>query len=150
MVVLGLTGFVLFAVSAAVLALPQTTNVLDTVLRAAWKSLDIKQKMDIQDRFNCCGFENDSVPLIDPDNDTQCHPRKPVGHPLCNTPFLMKVSLSVPDTHVADNHVDLSGFIWRGRTLNFPPPESWTHFVLQCTYSFPSPEFGFPACNPHD
>ena len=95
MVVLGLTGFVLFAVSAAVLALPQTTNVLDTVLRAAWKSLDIKQKTDIQDRFNCCGFENDSVLLIDDPN--QCSERIAEGHPLCNTTKI--VSLSVPDTY---------------------------------------------------
>ena len=126
MVVLGLTGFVLFAVSAAVLALPQTTNVLDTVLRAAWKSLDTKQKTDIQDRFNCCGFENenDSMPLIDTGVDTPCH--KPVGHPLCNTSFLMKVSVSVSDTHVADDHVNLSGFHTEHGALNLPPPESWT------------------------
>ena len=106
MVVLGLTGFVLFAVSAAVLALPQTTNVLDTVLRAAWKSLNIKQKNDIQDRFNCCGFENenDSVLLIDTGADTQC--RNSIGHPFCNT----TVSSSVSDTHVTDDHVDFSAF----------------------------------------
>ena len=90
MVVLGLTGFVLFAVSAAVLALPKTTNVLDTVLNAAWKSLDIKQKTDIQDRFNCCGFENDSVLLIHT-QDNDCIG----GHPLCNTTFLVDVSLIV-------------------------------------------------------
>ena len=94
MVVLGLTGFVLFAVSAAVLAVPQTTNILDTVLSAAWQSLGTKQKTDIQDRFNCCGFDNKSSLFIHDDMDDQCL-HEQLGHPFCNTTFLMKVSLNV-------------------------------------------------------
>ena len=90
MVVLGLTGFVLFAVSAATLALPRTTNLLETFLGAAWKSLSVQRKTDIQDRFNCCGFNKEWRLFID--NDTvRCHE----GHPTCDTPFLKEVSTHV-------------------------------------------------------
>jgi hypothetical protein len=54
--------------------------------------------MDIQDRFNCCGFENDTVLLIDTD---ECPKREHAGHPLCN---ITTVSLSVRDMHVANDH----------------------------------------------
>ena len=88
MVVLGLTGFILFAVSAATLALPQTTNLLESFLGAAWKSLSVQRKTEIQDRFNCCGFNKEWRLLID--NDTvRCHE----GHPTCGTAFLGKVSM---------------------------------------------------------
>lgn len=88
MVVLGLTGFVLFAVSAATLALPQTTNLLETFLGAAWKSLNVQRKTEIQDRFNCCGFNNEWRLLIDNDM-VSCRE----GHPICNTTFLGDVSM---------------------------------------------------------
>lgn len=87
MVVLGLTGFVLFAVSAATLAIPQTTKLLETFLGAAWKSLSVQQKTDIQDKFNCCGFNENSRSLIHSDM-----PRCFMGHPTCNTTFLRDVS----------------------------------------------------------
>lgn len=87
MVVLGLTGFVLFAVSAAVLAVPQTTNLLDSIIKAAWQSRSTEQKADIQDRFNCCGYDHNTTLLIIPDGGS-C----PMGHPLCNTTVLNEVS----------------------------------------------------------
>ena len=89
MVVLGLTGFVLFAVSAATLAIPQTTNLLKTFLGASWKSLSVQQKTEIQDKFNCCGFEKEWRLLID--NDTV---RCLEGHPTCDTASLTAVSIS--------------------------------------------------------
>ena len=104
MVVLGLTGFVLFAVSAATLALPQTTNLLETFLGAAWKSLNVQRKTEIQDRFNCCGFNNEWRLLIDNDM-VSCRE----GHPICNTTFLGDVSMV---------YQNLGAELWTNTPLN--------------------------------
>ena len=95
MIVLGLTGFVLFAVSAATLAAPKTW--LTSVFRTVWAGMDVKQRTRIQDNLNCCGFEN-----VTSNSDVSLSMSFSGGvneekkceeyHPLCNTSTLIKVS----------------------------------------------------------
>ncbi|CAI8054713.1 Tetraspanin-31 [Geodia barretti] len=90
MVSLGLSGIVLFAVSVAALAAPDSyqTSFFDTT----WRRLGSRDKQSIQDHFDCCGFNNESRHIIynSPDDDgcdTGCNH---IAHPFCNTSALTK------------------------------------------------------------
>jgi len=85
MILLGISGILLFGVSAGALALPQ--NIQQATFRATWGSLTLRQKMDIQDSLNCCGFNDPDRNVVDGGQD-DCD----YGHPLCNTTALLDVS----------------------------------------------------------
>ena len=86
MVILGLTGVVLFSVSVAALAIPK--NLREKVFKSAWESLSDKRKVHLQDSLDCCGFDTNSSSLFDRYGNSSCT----LGHPLCNTTVLLKVS----------------------------------------------------------
>ena len=85
MIVLGLSGFVLFAVSAAALAAPE--KFLESIFENVWYShLNPHQRTLIQENLNCCGFKeviNDTLPAEDDCKSFQ---------PFCNTTVLEDVS----------------------------------------------------------
>ena len=79
MILLGVSGMVLFAVSVAALAVSK--NVQQSLFQKVWISLDDAKKSTIQDQLDCCGFDNNTNDLIN------CS----AGHPPCNTKILIKV-----------------------------------------------------------
>ena len=89
MIVLGLTGFVLFAVSAATLAAPE--KFLDDIFERVWyDTLDAQYRTRIQENLNCCGFKN--VTGLDDSAhsaDANCKDFKP----FCSTTSLKYVSV---------------------------------------------------------
>ena len=89
MVVLGLTGFVLFAVSAATLAAPE--KFLDDIFEHVWyNALDANQRTHIQENLDCCGFRNWTSVANSPDSDDiDCKD----FNSFCNTTSLKSVSV---------------------------------------------------------
>ena len=83
MLLLSISGVVMFAVSVAALALADSQ--VDGLLRSQWTSLDSRQKSYLQDHLNCCGF----------DNNTTSMSTGPWGHPPCNTTTLTQPDVSV-------------------------------------------------------
>ena len=80
MVLLGLSGLALFAVSVTALVVPK--NWQDTLFLDSWKSFSDSQKSNIQDNLDCCGFNEDTRLSLNCD----------VGHPACNdSTILLKV-----------------------------------------------------------
>ena len=78
MIVLGLTGFLLFALSAATLAVPK--SLLKTFFKNVWDhGLSLNQRELIQDSFNCCGFDV----VNNADNTTIESCPDPMYVPLC-------------------------------------------------------------------
>lgn len=83
MVLLGLSGMALFVVSVIALSVPrqfQKEFFMDT-----WEGFDDTQKTYVQDRLNCCGFDNEHSDLV----GEGCKR----GHPYCNTTELEKVRM---------------------------------------------------------
>ena len=83
MIILGLCGVTLFAVSVAALAIPKDLQI--TLFRKTWESLNPQQKTDIQNSLDCCGFNKVSRQVLL--NGTGCE----VGHPSCGTAILFEV-----------------------------------------------------------
>lgn len=120
MISLAISGAVLFSVSVAALAAPDTYRT--KFFENTWKGLSVHDKQVslvlncsshlhfgslslqyIQDHFECCGFSNSSRNIIlnmYSDDDTK-HCSKDcdrIGHPFCNTSALTKsdVSIKIP------------------------------------------------------
>lgn len=90
MVILGLCGVTLLIVSIAALAFPKEQQ--KQLFQKAWKTLALKQKMDIQDSLNCCGLDTANRKVVQNSTDaSDCQ----LGHPTCNTPILRQVMLYV-------------------------------------------------------
>ncbi len=89
MILLGLSGIALFAVSVAALSIPRQFR--EDIFKNTWSSLSLEKKTLIQEQLDCCGFEEDSRRAVDPGNTTECT----YGHPFCNTTVLLKV-LAIP------------------------------------------------------
>ena len=87
MILLGLCGVTLFAVSVAALAAPQEYQLYPFEL--AWKQLSVKEKTEVQESLNCCGLEHSWRHIVDNDNGSL--PECTVGHPLCATRTLIEV-----------------------------------------------------------
>ena len=83
MLLLCISGVVMFSVSVAALALADSQ--VDSLLRTQWTSLDNDQKSYLQDQLNCCGF----------DRNTSSMSSGPWGHPPCNTTTLTKSDVSI-------------------------------------------------------
>jgi len=83
MIVLGLSGVILFAVSVAALAAPKSWQ--DDFFQAAWMGLSFNDKEVIQSKLNCCGFNRDTRYIYtteDPSDGGECDAE---GHPRCNS-----------------------------------------------------------------
>jgi tetraspanin-13/31 len=84
MVLLGVSGIVLFSVSVAALAAPD--NYQEDFFTRVWKGLSCHDKTSVQNDFNCCGFDNRSRNII---SDGKCEDEcDQIGHPSCNTSTL--------------------------------------------------------------
>ncbi len=93
MILLGISGVTLFAVSAATLAFHEDFQT--PAFRSSWKSLTVREKTDVQNSLNCCGFDNITRNILH--NGTEaCN----VGHPFCNTTTLLNVDVSYCCLHV--------------------------------------------------
>lgn len=80
MILLGLSGIMLFAVSVAALAVPQKFQ--EDVFRPVWRRFGDDLKTTLQNHLDCCGFDEGSA------GEVNCS----IGHPFCNTSVLLKVS----------------------------------------------------------
>lgn len=76
MVLLGISGVSLFAVSVAALSVPSEFQA--DIFTKAWAGLTSDKKATIQDQLGCCGFNIDDRDVL------MCEE----GHPLCNTTAL--------------------------------------------------------------
>ena len=83
MLLLSISGVVMFSVSVAALALADSQ--VDTLLKSQWTSLDSEDKSYLQDQLNCCGF----------DKNTTGKSTGAWGHPPCNTTTLTRPHVSV-------------------------------------------------------
>ncbi len=86
MILLGISGITLFAVSAATLALHQEFQ--EDSFKSAWTSLSLKDKTEVQNSLNCCGFDKTYRKFLDINGTKECS----IGHPFCNTTSLRDVS----------------------------------------------------------
>ena len=85
MILLGLCGVTLFGVAVAALAAPQEYQ--QYPFEIAWRSLSVKEKTEMQESLNCCGFEHLRRHIVDDGSLPECN----VGHPLCATRTLIEV-----------------------------------------------------------
>ena len=85
MILLGLCGVTLFAVSVAALAAPQEYQ--QYPFQLAWQSLSLREKTEVQESLNCCGLETEWRNVVDNGSLTECN----IGHPLCATTTLIEV-----------------------------------------------------------
>lgn len=82
MILLGLSGVALFAVSVAALSVPKQFQ--SEIFFTVWKKLSDDSKANIQNQLDCCGFNEGNL--------VNCHE----GHPLCNSSVLMNSDVSAP------------------------------------------------------
>lgn len=95
MVLLGLCGIVLFSVSIAALAFPDSLG--SNVFSITWKNFDVNRRSTLQDMLNCCGFNStkrNASFLCD----------HMYGHPPCNTTALTKSKGCCHDSIEDDSH----------------------------------------------
>lgn len=87
MVFLGLSGVLLFALSVAALAVPDSYT--SSVFGTAWKSLSYDYKSYIQNSLDCCGFSEDDQFNIQLASESAKFCSE--GHPRCNSTNLLEV-----------------------------------------------------------
>lgn len=90
MILMGISGVTLFAVSIATLALDLEDTQIN-VFSNAWNGLSAHDKTAIQNSLNCCGFSDDldDRNFVFNESDSGCRS----GHPFCNTTTLIGVCL---------------------------------------------------------
>ncbi len=87
MILLGMSGVTLFAVSAGTLAFHQDFQ--ESAFRNSWESLTVREKTDVQNSLNCCGFDELTKNRLS-NGTEECN----AGHPFCNTTTLLAVNVS--------------------------------------------------------
>lgn len=89
MIILALSGIVMFSVSVAALALPRSYQ--ESFFLNTWKGLGDGDKSLVQDRLDCCGFDNVSRHITsDKDHPEDREVCRAAGHPSCNTSVLTR------------------------------------------------------------